>query len=104
MFQRVMDWMFIWHAHIISCALLVIAPIVQSLTNSFDTQIFDSKLKASMLKEHAWTNTNICETMNYSYKIHNHFKTKIMDHISSLAHVLKSFVLGPKGGDGILFD
>jgi hypothetical protein len=54
-----------------------------------------------MLKERAWTNTNICETMNYSYKIYNPFLIEIMDHISSLAHVLKSFILGPKGGDGV---
>lgn len=96
-----MDWMFIWHAHIVSRALLVIAPLVWFLTNSFDIETFDSKLKASMLKEHAWTNTNISETTNYSYKIHSLFKTEIMDHISSLAHVLKSFILGPKGEDGV---
>jgi len=45
--------MFIWHAHLVARALLVIAPLVQSLTNSFDIEVFDSKLKASMLKERA---------------------------------------------------
>jgi hypothetical protein len=65
--------MFIWHAHIVSRALLVIVPLVQSLTNSFDIETFNSKLKASMVKETTWINTNICETMNYSYKIHSPF-------------------------------
>ncbi len=95
--------MFIWHARIVSRALLVIVPLVQSLTNSFDIETFNSKLKVSMVKEPTWINTNIYETMNYSYKIHSPFLTEIMDHISSLAHVLKSFILGPKGGDGVIW-